>query len=312
MITSKENGYIYISTMVSFILLYGLYKEKTGYLSILTTWNLKKVRMVIISALIIISLFVSLYTAGFTDSDGLNRATVGAFSHWFTMHEKKDHWKPIYYYANILLQYEFLPLALTITSAPVFIRRWRNGEATKLEYFAAYWLVVSIIVYHVLAHKVPWLAVHLVAPMAFFGAMYSGEIFSWNRRAYRLAFVLIALITIAISFNLTYIDYNNADEDLIYIQVQPSAVELSEIIADKLEKGEKIAIYEPENDYWPIPWYLRNQSIAFHTKWYEGKDFIVTSEEQKSFVEEKGYEVVGKYEIRPNYFMVLMKKLGAG
>jgi uncharacterized protein (TIGR03663 family) len=307
MITSKENGYIYVLILLSFILLTRFHERK---FDIAIGWDFKKVRMLVVFSLILLLIFVPLYTAGFSDEEGLERATVGAFSHWVTMHEKKDHWKPIYYYANILFQYEFLPLALAITSIPVFLRRLKSREATKIELFAAYWLFSSFLVYHVLSHKVPWLVVHLVAPLAFFGAMYSSSIFAWNNRAYRFAFLLISIATLMISLHVTYVDYDNAEEDLIYIQIQPSAVELSKIIASKLDSGEKITIYEPKNDYWPLPWYLRNYTLSYRTKWVSADpikaDYIVTSEREKTFVEEQGYKLIGRYEIRPHYFMVLM------
>ncbi|HID42258.1 MAG TPA: TIGR03663 family protein [Archaeoglobaceae archaeon] len=308
MITSKENGYIYIGTLVSFIFFHGISKEKLGYLSVITKWDFKKLRMVIIFSIIFSLIFVSLYSAGFSDYDGVERATIGAFSHWFTMHEKKDHWKPVYYYTNILLQYEFLPVALSAISMTIFYRRYQKKETTKIELFAVYWLITSFAFYHILAHKVPWLVVHLVLPFAFFGSMYSGSIFDWERRAYRVAFVIIAAATLAVSLNVTYVDYNNADEDLIYIQVQPTAIELCNVIIEKLNSGEKIAVYEPGNDYWPIPWYLRNYTLPFHRSWAEGYTYVVTSEREKSFIEEKGYTVVGSYEVRPNYFMILAER----
>ncbi len=309
MLTAKENAYIYIFILISFIILYGLYRKRLNYLSILTKWDWKKLRMVVISSIIIGSIFVSLYTAGFTDYDGLEEATVSAFSHWFTMHAEQDHAKELWYYGNILLHYEFLPVALSIISAPVFYRRVRRCEATQIEFFAAYWLLLSLLGYHVLAHKVPWLVVHLVAPLAFFGTIYSGPIFSWNRRAYRLAFVVLAAVTLVIAMNVTYVDYNNAEEPLIYIQAQTSTVELANLIEKKYNSGEEIAIYEPTNDYWPLPWYLREVDIGFYSsQWVEDIDYIVTSQEQKSFVEDKGYEAIGEYELRPNFYMYLMEQ----
>lgn len=308
MLTAKENAYIYVFILVSFILLYGLYYRRLNYLSILTGWDWKKIRMVVISALIIISIFVPLYTAGFTDYGGLEKATVGAFSHWFTMHAEKDHAKGLHYYANILLQYEFLPLALSIISAPIFYRRLRRGEATKIEFFAAYWLLMSLLGYHLLSHKVPWLLVHLVAPLGFFGAMYSGSIFSWDKRVYRLAFVVVAATTLVIALNITYVEHNNAEKELVYIQAQPSTVDLANVIEKKYTSGEEIAVYEPTNDYWPLPWYFREVDIGFYTEWTQGIDYIVTSQEQKTFVEDKGYETVNEYELRPNFYMYLMKQ----
>lgn len=308
-VTSKENGYIYAFILSSFIFLSGIYEKKSRYLiEKILKWDIKKLRLIVVSALIFSSIFVSLYTAGFADWEGLEKATIGAFSHWFTMHEKKDHWKPIYYYAKILLQYEFLPIALTISSFPYFYRRFKTKEVSKLELFSAYWLITSFVIYHVLAHKVPWLTVHLVAPLALFGSLYAEKLI--QQRGFRVALAIVAIATLFVSLHITYVNYNDASEDLIYIQIQPSAVELSKEIIHRLENGEKGAIYEPNNDYWPLPWYLRYYELPYRSKLlYTYEDFIVTSERNLNFVEEKGYESTGRYEIRPGYFMVLMEKL---
>ncbi len=308
MVTSKENGYIYAFILSSFILLSGIYEKKFGYLiEKISKWDVKKLRVIVVSALIFSSIFVSLYTAGFADWEGLERATVGAVSHWFTMHEKKDHWKPIYYYAKILLQYEFLPIALAISSFPYFYRRFRTKEVSKLELFSAYWLITSFVIYHILSHKVPWLTVHLVAPLALFGSLYAERLI--RQKGFRVALTIVAIATLFVSLHITYVNYNDASEDLIYIQIQPSAVELSKEIIHRLENGEKGAIYEPNNDYWPLPWYLRYYEIPYRSKLlYTYEDFIVTSERNLDTVKEKGYKPVGRYEIRPGYFMVLMEK----
>jgi uncharacterized protein (TIGR03663 family) len=306
MITSKENGYVYMLTLSSFIVLSWIYEKRL--LEKILRWDLKKLRMILISIVISLSVFASLYTAGFSDQEGLEKATIGALSYWFSMHERNDHWKPIYYYIQILLKYEFLPLGLAISSLPLFYKKLRERETTKLELFAAYWLLTAFIFYHVLSHKVPWLTVHVVAPLALFGSIYLGEtLFAWRNRSFRLAFIVVAIAMLISSLHVTYINYNDASEELVYIQVQPSAVELSEEIIQRLEKGERGVVYEPKNDYWPLPWYLRHYSIPFYSSLFD-VDFIVTSERMVEFVEKAGFKFKDRYEIRPGYFMVLMEK----
>jgi uncharacterized protein (TIGR03663 family) len=303
MICAKENAYIYLFTFLSFVVLYGLYSEGLDYLkSKLTLWDDKKLRMVAISAVIFCTVFVSLYSAGFSDWDGVKRATIGALEHWFKMHANKDHWKPIYYYSTLILRYEFMPLVLTIIAIPEFIKRLKERNASKLELFAFYWLVVSLLAYHVLSHKVPWLLVHLVAPMALFGSLYIDRLDSRN---FRVILAILSAVTVAVSFYVTYVNYNDAvNEGLIYIQVQPSAVELANKIVE-LSRNHSIVVYEPTNDYWPLPWYLRHYSIPFMSHGNVSRfDYVVTSERMAS---EVGGEVIGRFEIRPFYYMVLIE-----
>jgi uncharacterized protein (TIGR03663 family) len=307
MVCSKENSYIYIGILLSFILLYGLVTEGTEYLRKLLTPNARKTKILAISALIFLSIFLPLYSSGFYDLDGLRRATIGAFEHWFTMHASKDHAKPALYYAGLLLRYEFLPVSLSVASIPVLYRKLRDRETSKLELFSAYWLITTLIAYQVLSHKVPWLLVHLVAPMALFSSLMLKDVVnSWRNRGFRAALVFLALIYLASTLHITYIDYNDASEGLIYIQVQPSAVVLAEKIVQRELSGQHGLVFETHNDYWPLPWYLRHINMAFSSKLYGKFDYYVTSEINAPLF--KNCKLEGRYEIRPGYYMDLFEE----
>ncbi len=305
MLCSKENAYIYLAIFLSYVLLKRFFKG-FGFKG----FDLKNLRIVCVSTLIFVTIFTFLYTAGFSDWSGLERATVGAVEYWIKMHEIRDHWKPIYYYSLMLISYEFLPLFLAIVSVPEFVERIRSGKASDFEKFVAYWTVMTLIAYHVLSHKVPWLIVHIVTPIALFGSLYVEELDERirfkNFRVFRVILAILAIATIYTSFYVTYIDYNDAvNQMLIYIQVQPSAVELAKRIIYLYKHNHSIVVFEPSNDYWPLPWYLRHYPIPFMSKGnVNGFEYVVTSERSIGLVNGK---VLGRYEIRPFYYMVLIK-----
>ncbi len=305
MACSKENAYIYLATLLSFALFYGLYSEGWRYaVRMLLRWDFKKVRMAILCSAIFALIFTFFYTSAFSDFSGLWRGTAGAVEHWVKMHEQNDHWKPPGYYAKILVEYEFMALGLALAGIFYLTKRLKERKCTKFELFAAYWAFTALLVYHFLSHKVPWLTVHMVVPLALFGSLYAR-----NTKGARVAIAVAAIATLIVAFHVTYINYNDANnEDLIYIQVQPTAVKLSEVIKEKFTAGERIIIYEPKNDYWPLPWYLRHYKVPFSTEWIPGYTYVITSEREENVVKEEGYKVMGRYEIRPGYFMVLMKK----
>lgn len=307
MFTSKENAYIYIFIFISFLILYGLRKEGFRYITIKTTnWDAKKVKMILISTAIFSIIFVTLYSAFFADIDGIRRAVIGSISHWVKMHEINDHAKPWYYYPKLILEYEFLPLGLTLVSTPFFYQRVKSKNISRIELFAAYWAIASLVIYQILSHKVPWLLVHLATPLAFFGSMYVGG--KLHKNHFRLAFGIVAAVTLITSCYITYFDYNDAREDLIYIQIQPPTVELAKVIKERL-KTQKGVIFEPHNDYWPLPWYLRHVQIGYLTKGdLSGYDFVVTSERGVDYCKNFGFKVVKKYELRPWVYLVLMEK----
>ena len=299
MISSKENGYLYLGTLISFIFLRKLYKRDFSL-------DFQALRHLIPAIAIGGIIFTTLYTAGFSDMSGLKRATIDSFRHWFTMHEQKDHWKPIYYYAKLILQYEFLPLGMVLAGIPEFYERLKSRKISEFELFAFYWLVTAFLIYHVLSHKVPWLLVHLAAPMAFFGSIYARYL---SMRGGAAIFAVLFVATAGMASYLTYVDSTNTDHDLIYIQAQPDI----EVLAEKIKNfNGSVLIFVPGNDYWPLPWYLRHENLGYSSSYYQGYDVVVTSEDQIDFVKEKGYILDGKYTLRPGHDLYWLHKAQGG
>ncbi|AKG90843.1 TIGR03663 family protein [Geoglobus ahangari] len=295
MVTAKENGYLYLGTILSFIFFRKLHDRDYGV-------SMSTLKHLLVSFLIAFFMFSFLYTSAFSDMDGLKRATINSFAHWFEMHERNDHWKPIYYYSKMILEYEFLPLGMVLAGIPEFVRRVKGKELTEIELFAFYWLATAFLIYHVLSHKVPWLLVHLVAPMAFFGSLYAGYL---TRKPARFVFVSLLLITAGVAGYLAYVDSTNTDHDLIYIQAQRDVEKLADRI---IEYNGSVLVFVPGNDYWPLPWYLRHHSTAFSSKYYDGYDVVVTSKDQVEFVKEKGYVLDGVYTLRPGHDLYWLHK----
>ncbi len=294
-LTSKENGYLYIGTIVSFIFFRKLITKDFSV-------DRYAIKHLIPAILIGTAIFVFLYSAAFSDWGGVKRATVDSFEHWFKMHEERDHWKPIYYYSKMILEYEFLPLGMVLAGLFEFRDRIKNKSISEMELFALYWLITAFLIYHVLNHKVPWLLVHMVAPMAFFGSLYARYL---NRKEGLAVFSALLIVTAGVSFYLTYVDSTNTSHDLIYIQAQPDV----ELLAKKIKEfNGSVLVFVPGNDYWPLPWYLRHESVAFSARYYDGYDVVITSSDQIEFVKEKGYILDGKYTIRPGHDLYWLHK----
>jgi len=316
-LTSKENGYIYLFIFISYIILSKILKkafklnkpENSKSLKNNVTDPIRLVKIVIASVIPFLLIFTMFYTHLFSNLQGLEDATVGAISHWIKMHEKKDHWKPIYYYFSLLIQYEFLPVGLTAFSIPTFIKRLKRRKITEIELFSFHWLVLSFIIYHYISHKVPWLLLHLVLPLCFFSSLYLEKITQNFKKGLKVAILLGILFTTSVSLSLTFVNYNNTAEDLIYIQAQPSVVDLSKKIIELKKKGECIVIYEPTYDYWPLPWYLRHEKISFISYGIPQCKFIVTSEKFAENVKDRGYKALKAFLVRPGHYLILMQKL---
>ncbi len=304
MVCSKENAYIYLFIFLTFPLVYGVYKDGLSYVKDkLFRWNKDKIATLIGCVVIYTFVFAFFYTTAFRRPYGLYEGTFGAIEYWLKMHEMRDHWAPIYFYTKIFIKYEFLSLGLFVGGTIVFVKRLLQKLPSRFEALAFYWAVMSLIAYHVLNHKVPWLVVHMVAPMALLGSIYYRD-----RKETKVALAIAMVATAAVAVHLCYIDYNNWKEDLVYIQAQPSIVKLANNIVQLKKEGHSVLIYEPKNDYWPLPWYLRHYYIAYSSHWIPGFDYVVTTVRALSQVEKHGYKVIGVYQGRPGWYYYLMKK----
>lgn len=138
-------------------------------------------------------LFVTLYTSLFTNMGGLGSATFGALGYWLGQHDVQRGDQPWFYYLLLLPQYEFIavlayPVAAVLTLwhiVPRIIRGEQVGRCWYMRGFFLYWATVMLMVLSWAGEKMPWLAVHVVAPMILLAASFIGEAIEYVERKAR-------------------------------------------------------------------------------------------------------------------------------
>lgn len=320
--TAKENWVEYLPIFILSIIIFKIYKRCLHDFRP----SLKTVRILIICILIFIGFSSFLYSSAFMYMYGGDKTPLEAIldkkwiDHFFNVSisywishavsfggESKPHFHPVWFFLPMLLKYDFLPLAMAIASVPYF---WKNRKNLSfIEVFSAVWLILAVLFYHIMSYKTPWLVVHIVAPLSLFGSIYVGrELFNLDKEALRFAFIFAAIATLVVSFHITYINYNDArNEELIYVQTQPGAVEIAETIKDLISEGRKVAVYVPGHHYWPLPWMLRHESVTFTAGGCPiGYDYVFTT--MKEECEKKGYVPLKSYEFRVGFYFWKMAK----
>jgi len=233
--------------------------------------------------------------------------------YWLSQGVSSPHDKPIYYFFNILLRYDFLAFAIALASIPEIARKIKERELNFLEFFAICWFLIAFVFYNGMSYKTSWLVVHLATPSAFLGAVFVGkEVF--ENRNFRLIYTFGLLATATISLHVTYVDYNNVvEQPLIYVQTQWGAVEMAEEIRELLKEGYKVAVFAVDGHYWPLPWMLRHEvdeysgKLLFTNSCPQGYDYVFVVQRDYRCLE--GYEIVAKYELRKWWEFYEMKKL---
>lgn len=253
---------------------------------------------ILISGTLFIFIVMLFYTSLFRTPETLFSIVGRAFSHWMEMHRIERIGGPFYFYIPILLVYES-PILIFGTAGIIHFLK-KQGKNAPFFLFVSYWAVTSLLLYSYLQEKVPWLVVHIVLPFGILAGAYLGDFFpgtSGRRqknlletenmsfetdktpasrikrsRAHALVAGILALtliISLAQCISVNFYRSMEPDELMTYSQASPDIRQLVEKI-EGLNHGPetlRISVVDPENLYWPLPWYLRDyEKAAYYTK----------------------------------------------
>ncbi|MHC1602037.1 MAG: flippase activity-associated protein Agl23 [Methermicoccaceae archaeon] len=261
--------------------------------------------------------FVVFYSSFLTDLSQAVNAVPSAFEHWMHMHEIKRISGPWYYYLPILTIYETPILVLGLFGGVLAAAR-----RDRLWVGVLVWALLSLVFYSYMQEKVPWLGVHIILPLV----LLSGYTFSAllmrvkelpeRKRVLTLAiFGLVLVLFCTTSLNTNYTKMNMS-KGITYIQPPDS-------FADTMETIEQLHAENPDltvlicarhNDYWPIPWYVRDMDTGYISSFPSSLDYDVVIVEKSLYHESKDtdeYERV-EFELRPLKRMVAMYRVGLG
>jgi len=176
-------------------------------------------RQWLIAIVIMLIIYVLLFTTFFTNPAGVGSGLYGSIVYWLNQQEVQRGGQPWYYYFLLLPMYEFVPLLFgTVASVYYLIRGVRprqqpaaeeDGQAPvrvepseerisdgRFVAFLVFWNLSSLFIYSWAGEKMPWLVVHPALPMIILTGKFAGDIFSrvdW-RAVWRRGGALLALL----------------------------------------------------------------------------------------------------------------------
>ena len=253
---------------------------------------------ILLSGTLFIFIVMLFYTSLFRTPETLFSIVERAFSHWIAMHKIERIGGPFYFYIPILLVYEF-PIIFFGTAGIIHFLR-KKGKNFSFFLFISYWAVTSLLLYSYLQEKVPWLVVHIVLPFGILAGAYLGNFFSRSsgRRKKNLPvaadtsfgidkksifgiksssshtlvagiLALTLIISLAQCISVNFYRSMDPGELMTYSQASPDMRELMEKIGGFNQGPDtlRISVVDPENLYWPLPWYLRDyKKAAYYSK----------------------------------------------
>jgi uncharacterized protein (TIGR03663 family) len=250
----------------------------------------------ILSAALFIFISMLFYTSYFRYNTTPFEIVEKAFSHWMEMHRIQRLGGPFYFYIPILLLYEIPILFFGIMGIIHFLKKKDKNTAFFL--FLSYWAVANLLLYSYLQEKVPWLVVHIVLPFGILAGAYLGEFFSRvpdnrqtdntkteqiseaengssesgkkpaDRSRVRTLIAGILALTLIISLfqcvSVNFYKSMDPNERMTYTQSSPEIRDLMKKIEEFNKKPDTLTlcVFDPDDLYWPLPWYLRDYKLA--------------------------------------------------
>jgi uncharacterized protein (TIGR03663 family) len=212
------------------------------------------------------------------------------------------------YYLGILIKLE-LPLVIAAVIG-IVLTLWRG---TRFGLFTMAWACGMFLGYSIIPYKTPWLMVSMLVALAVFSGYVAQELHSVLRFT-ALRIVLIALL-IAVAVPMARISwqvnrhkyednenttgyftewgkrrkltpYTDTQYGYVYAQTNKDLLNL----VQEVRRVKPRTIHYATPNYWPLPWYFRNEHIDGYTE--EVPDnfaggAIITSEEQRAEAEKK-------------------------
>lgn len=269
-------------------------------------------------------IWVAFYTSFFFNSKGLTDS-FKAFAIWQKTGMSEFHGKPWHTYLVWLLKQDAALLVLgALGAAFALFERRRNRFAV---FFAA-WGFGLLVAYSLISYKTPWLVLNFLLPLAVV-AGYAVQAFgawaaraTWGRPGVRwqaaaALLVLAAALGLYQTFVVNFREYDDDRHPYVYSQTQRA---FHDLVREIEQVGERAGTKEPglataSPDYWPLPWYLRDNSHAGYegrlSTYYDPKSTLVVigKEDQLPQLErvmaDSYARVGGVYPLRPGVNLVL-------
>ncbi len=274
---TKETSIIAFSTATfTLILMYIFYRTIRSKLII------RKLDILIFSLTVII-ISTLFYSSFLTNFNGITDS-ISTFSNYFTKAGSNvAHTKPWDYYFDLLLFTKtdlliFTQIPLFVFTIVGFYFSFFSKSSRSKQYFFKFISVFSFtlaFVYSVIPYKTPWLVLNFWIGFLIIASFGIYNVYGvLNNKNFKTVFLLLIGIILGHNVFQTYITSfaypYQPDNPFTYSQSTPEIISVTEKItsvAESKSNGNEtmINIIASDNDYWPLPWYLRKlKNVAWN------------------------------------------------
>jgi predicted membrane-bound mannosyltransferase len=211
-----------------------------------------------------------------------------------------------------------------IGGAAGFARKWLGSANPSFVRFLAFYSTVLGLFYNLISYKTPWCLLNFWLGFLLLAGVGAAVLaraakLQWARTAMTLVLAIGACQLGAQAWDAAF--KYEADPRSPYVYGHTSenileCVEKVEALASAHADGNHllVKVIAPEDDYWPLPWYLRSLD---HTGYYSkipdeplAPVMIVSSRFNAGLDEKKTHLMAGYFQLRPGVFFELYVELG--
>jgi uncharacterized protein (TIGR03663 family) len=274
----------------------------------------------VVAIIVFVAVNVLFYSSFFTNYPKGVYDAVKTFEFW-TKTGKEMHVHPPMTYVWWLLRQEPPLIFFGTVGAALTVLNPRNTFAL----FSALWAFGLTAAYSLISYKTPWLVLNFVVPLALISGYALQVLYDWALGEIRLI-VAVMLLAVAVSgyktIDLNFFNYDNDAQSYVYVYAHSrremlALVDEIEKVAKRTNKGFKTGITIVSQDYWPLPWYLRDYTgVGYHGRMTSSTEpVIIASEGQGAEVQatfgdsyqqiHSGFNSAGSYALRPGVSLLL-------
>lgn len=255
-------------------------------------------------------IYITLFSSFFSNPKGVFDA-LGTVSAWLGT-AGSSHVEPITQYAIWAGRVESPILVLFVIGAVAAVL----GGSSRFAIFATLWAGGMFAAYSLISYKEPWLMLNFVVPMAMVGGYGVNQLWQLGRRRRLLVLAAMAALLAFSGYSairLSFFDYDVDSNPYVYVHTTRDIFNLMDEVAaegTKLGTGDQSHVVILSPDYWPLPWYWRdNPNAGFYGQIVETTEpiAIVRTDQEPNLSATFTSEYVrqGEYTLRPGVQLTL-------
>ncbi len=245
--------------------------------------DIKRVRLVhcAMTLLAAAAVSVTFFSSFFSNAKGVVDSVLTYSTYLDRAGQTGVHEHPWHYYLGLLGHYQFadgpvfselLILLLALVGLGFVVRGSLGGSNAGLLRFIALYTILMTVVYSLIPYKTPWCLLNFYHGIILLAGVGAAGLLRFKPKISKVALGLLLCVGtwhLAWQSNAANNEYNaDSRNPYVYGHTGSDIFDIADRVKEMAESNEDgrdtpIQIICPDDDYWPLPWYLRDYQVEY-------------------------------------------------